>query len=458
MTASYLGLALLDALLLVAGLGLLFGLGLVRSRRDGVRHAGLALVAGWASAGIVESTALTLGAPVTRWVVLAICVAIAAAGAALGRRVRARRMAFAPEAGFASWVAVAGAAILLVQLAGLLRRALAAGAPLQWDAWAFWLPKAKSIIDFGGLDTGVGGFTSFANPSYPPLVPAVEASAFAFMGNTDAAPLALQHWVIAVAFFAAIASLLAGRVRPSILWPSLAMLAVLPTVTALIGSSLGDEPLMLLVGLGGACSALWLLERDPRFAALAGLFFAAGALAKVEGLAIALVIAATAFVGSVARRPRQPIAPLLLLLAPVAAVVPWKLWLRTHRVPLAPDYRLSDLLHPALLGDRIHRLTYAVRVLPAHVFGPGRWLIAIPLLLAAVALAARRRPALSLLALAPVVAIPAGLLLVYWIGYPPVGWYVTTTADRVVASAVVFAMVIVPLLLAEASRPEPPPG
>ena len=59
--------------------------------------------------------------------------------------------------------------------AALLRRSLGDGAPLQWDAWAFWLPKAKSLLDFGGLDTAVGGFTSFANPGYPPLVPALEA-------------------------------------------------------------------------------------------------------------------------------------------------------------------------------------------------------------------------------------------------------------------------------------------
>ena len=35
--------------------------------------------------------------------------------------------------------------------------------PSDWDAWSFWLPKAKSIVYFGGLDTSTGGFTSFAN-------------------------------------------------------------------------------------------------------------------------------------------------------------------------------------------------------------------------------------------------------------------------------------------------------
>ena len=458
MTTSYLGLAALDAFFLIAGLGALHGLGLVRSGRDALRHAGLALVAGWAAVGIADSLALILGAPLTRWLVASLAVAIAAAGVLVGRRIPSHRMRIADEPGRASWVAVAGAAVLLVQLAALLRRALDAGAPTQWDAWAFWLPKARSIVEFGGLDTALGGFTSFANPGYPPLVPALEASAFSFMGNTTASPLALQHWLIAAAFFGALASLLAVRVRPAVLWPCLALLALLPTFTVLIGSMLGDEPLMLLLGLGGACAALWLLERDARYAALAGLFIAAAALAKNEGLPIAAVLAVTMLGAAVARRPRRPLAPALVLLAPIAALAPWKAWLRVKHVQVSPDYRLSDVLHPALLAHRFDRLSYGASHLPAHIFSPRLWLLAVPLMLAAAFLVAPRRPALAVLALAPVVAVPAGLLVIYWIGYPPVDWYVATTADRVVASAVVLATVFLPLLLGEALSREPPPA
>jgi hypothetical protein len=458
-TSSYLGLAVLDALLLVAGLGLLSGIGLVRTGRDALRHAGLALVAGWAAVGIAESTALVLGAPLNRWVVSLLALAIAAGGVLLGRRVQGRRLPIVSDSGPGAWLAVAGASVVLVQLAALLRRALGDGAPLQWDAWGFWLPKARSLVEFGGLDTAVGGFTSFANPGYPPLVPALDASAFAFMGNTTASPLALQEWVLAAAFFGALASLLAVRVRPAILWPCLALLALLPTFTALIGSSLGDEPMLLLLGLGGCCSALWLLERDGRYAALAGLFLAAAALAKNEGLPIALVLAGTTLAVAAAGRPRgrSLLAPALVLLAPVAAVVPWRLWLRINDVPLSPDYRLANALHPAYLSARFDRLSYAAGKLPGYVFGPGHWLLAVPLMLVAALLVAPRRPALSILALAPVIAVPAGLLVVYWIGFPPVDWYVATSAERGAASAVVLSAVFLPLLLAEASRREAPP-
>ena len=455
MTASYIGLAALDILLLIAGFGVLHALGLVRSGRDALRHTGLALVVGWASVGVLESWALVAGAPLTRWVIAAICCSIAIAGLLMRRRIPPRRLRLVGESGLWRVPAVAGAAVVLAQLAAILPRAATQGAPLQWDAWAFWLPKARSIVDFGGLDTGVGGFTSFASPGYPPLVPALQASAFAFTGNTQASPLAVQEWLIAAAFFGAVWSLLAVRVRPAILWPCLAFLASLPNFTAMIGSSLGDEPLMLLLGLGAACSALWLLERDTRYAALAAIFLAAAALAKNEGMPPALVLAVTLLGVVLAQRPRRPLVPMIVLLAPLAAIAPWRIWIGVHGLRPSTDYVLSDLLDPGLLGDRIHRLSFAAQALPADLFSRQQWLIAVPLMLAAALLAAPRCPALSLLALASVGAVIACLLAVYWIGSRPVGWYVATSIDRVTVSAVVMAVVFLPLLLGEAARREP---
>src|SRR5436190_2137030 len=126
--------------------------------------------------------------------------------------------------------AVAGAGVLFLLLAAveLCRRALASG-PLDPDVWAFWLPKAKTIVYFGGLDTHAGGFTSYPHPDYPPLAPALDATAFRFMGRADPLPLPLQHWVIAVGFLLALAGLLAGRARPVLLWPGLAVVAMMPS-------------------------------------------------------------------------------------------------------------------------------------------------------------------------------------------------------------------------------------
>lgn len=443
MTAgALLGLFALDSLLLVGGLGLLYGLGLVRSPAEVARFLALALLAGWAAVGVAESWALVLGAPIRWWVTALLSAALGGAGIALGRRVARRRLRLLREKGLYRWAAAAGAAIVAVDLGAVLARVAVQGAPLQWDAWAFWLPKARAIADFGGLDTHVGGFTSFPSPGYPPLAPALDATVFAFTGNDAAAPLALQGWVIATAFFVALWSLLSVRVRPAVLWPCLALLASLPNVVAMIGSSLGDEPLMYLLGAAAACAALWLLEDEGRLGGLAALFLAAAALTKNEGIPPALVLGAAL----AATRWRRGV----VLLAPLVAYAPWRIWIAAHRLPPSYDYRISDLLHPKLLVDRLHRLSFAVHALPSHLFAREEWLIALPLLLVAVILAAPIRPALAGLALAGVGAVVAELLVVYWIGLRPVRWYLQTSADRVIAPAMVMATVFLPLLLHEA--------
>ena len=239
---------------------------------------------------------------------------------------------------------------------------------------------------------------------------------------------------------------------PAILWPCLALLALLPTFTALLGSSLGDEPLMLLVGLGGACSALWLLERDARFAALAGLFLAAAALAKSEGLPIAVVVAATTLVVAVAAaaaaaaragaRPAGALRgnPAVEDLDPKQRTCPRARTTgsRTRFIPgCSPIASIASRTRPASC--------------PATCSGRATGCSRCPLMLAAALLAAPRRPALSASRRVRRRACrrPARRLLDR---LPAVDWYVQTSAERGVASGVVLAAVFLPLLLAEASR------
>jgi hypothetical protein len=459
MTRAHLGLIPLNALLLGAGLALLWGIGLVATARDALRYVGLALVLAWAALGLLATLALVLGASLTVPQVTALLLALALLGVALRRPAAGRPLPAVGEPGRWHWVAVAGVAVLGIQVLSLLRRSLAATATIEWDAWAFWLPKAKAILAFGGLDTGPGGFTSLAHPHYPPLVPALEAVTFRFLGEGSPSLLPLQHWVVAVAALGALAALLSARVRPAVLWPALAALALLPMLVRLIGSSLGDEPLVLLLALGGVCAGLWLLGDDARHAGLAAVFLAAAAVAKAEGLPLALAVTGLVLVAAAARPPRRVAVPAAVLLAPVAAVLPWRLWLRANDVATDPDYALSDLADPAFLADRVDRLTYAAGQLPGYVFDPDRWLLAVPLFLAAALLAASVRPALALLAVGSVAAGLAGLLLVYWIGQPEIEWYVETSAARAVASPVVLAAALLPLLLGELwpAEREPPP-
>lgn len=449
MSREHLGLVPLNAVLLLAGLAVLWGLGLVGSARGALRYAGLGLVVAWAALGILGSLALVAGASLPAAQVVLLAGVVAAAGLVLRRVDRGAQLPAVGEPGRAHWLAVAAVAVLGIQAVSLLRRSLAATATVEWDAWSFWLPKAKSIVVLGGLDTGAGGFTSHAHPHYPPLVPTLEATTFRFLGELSPSLLPLQHWVVAVAAVGALAALLSWRVRPAVLWPSLAGLALLPMFVRLVGSSLGDEPLVLLLALGGVCAALWLVGGDGRHAGLAALFLTGAALAKAEGLPLALGVGGLALLLSATRRPRALWAPLSMVAAPVVAVLPWRLWLRANDVAVSADYRLGDLLDPGVLAARADRFAYAAARLPGYVLDPGRWLLAVPLLVLAAALVLWVRPRLALFSLGAVAAGLTGLLLVYWIGTPPVDWYVRTSAGRAVASPVVLSAALLPLLLAE---------
>jgi hypothetical protein len=160
-TSEVAGLVALNVVLVAIGVALLAGIGFVRTPVDALRFIGLALVTGWAAIGITASLALMAGAALTVVEVVALA-AVLAGGGALGARFvpapRGSRARFT-AVGAGNALAVAGAAVLLVYLEALFRRARLSE-PGAWDTWAFWLPKAKSIVYFDGLDTGQGGFTS----------------------------------------------------------------------------------------------------------------------------------------------------------------------------------------------------------------------------------------------------------------------------------------------------------
>ena len=403
MTRAYLGLLALDVLYLAAGLGLLAGFGLVRSAGTGLRLAGVAFTVGWAATGIVCTLLLVAGGSI---------------GGVAGRRrlPRARRRrparrepsgagrrAPADPARRGEAARAAGAAVVVLYLEELGRRAFYAGATYHTDAWGFWLPKAKVIASLGGLDTGPGGFTSFFHPDYPPLVPVLDAVAFRFMGGLHASMLPLQEWIVAVGFVAAVAGLLARRVPAAVLWPCLALVVLSPSFGRWIGISLADLPLALLVALAAVAVAVWLDEGGGGHVALAATLLAAGALTKAEGASLAFAVALFAALASVRRLRTRAVGLVALFVIPPLALLPWRRWLAANDVRLSGDYHFRDLLDPGYLADRGDRLHSALTELPAFLVGRDDWLIVLPLALAAAVLVARRAPGLALLM--------AGLLL-----------------------------------------------
>ena len=221
-----------------------------------------------------------------------------------------------------------------IALTGLLLEALFRSARLQslqaYDAWAFWVPKAKAIYFFGGLDHQV--FTTFPGPTYPPLVPILDAAAFHAMGSVDVITFHLQYWFLVVGAVAAIAGCLYRHVPAWLLWPPLVLVLAVPRVASGLLTPQADVLVDALFVVGALLLALWLRDgRGWRLAAAAVLFAGAG-LTKREGLlfvAAALVVAlAVSLIGRRAGWPR------LLAVAAVVGVaaLPWRLWYRSNGI------------------------------------------------------------------------------------------------------------------------------
>lgn len=448
--------AALDLVLLVAGYAVLVAGGFVASKRDVVRLGGFAFFLGFATVGMLVAFALPLGAHMSVGIVLgAAASAVAAALVSRARRVRPLRVPAASAIGRAGRI-VTGVAVtaMLVYAALLLRAVHAEGASGMWDAWTFWIPKAKTIFYFHGLDARPGGIASYPGPDYPVLLPAMDASVFEFAGKAQATLLPVQEWLLAVGFVWGLAGLFWRRVPTALLAISLALVLFMPDVGATVGQSLADLPLSMLLGAAAACLALWLVERDVRYLVPASILLGAASSIKKEGLALSFVVlVATAAASWSWRRIALLVVPAVVA---VAAVAPWRLWVSSHHVVTSGDYQLHDVFDPHFLAGRWGRLATAAGRVPQYLFDVGRWELALPLALFAAFLVARHARALSVLALLTTALGLVGLIGIYWISLLPLEFHLETSATRTVMPFILVGGSLLPLLLARAYDFQPP--
>ena len=368
-----------------------------------MRIGGLAYLLGVALMGVTLSIELVLGIPFSFATIVLTGAALALAAVAL-RRPLARWRPELPDtrAQGVALVALAGAALVVVYLEALFRSARLSSLS-AWDAWAFWVPKAKAIYFFGGLDEQF--FRELANPSYPPLVPALEASAFHFMGSADVVTLHVQFWFFACGFAAAVAGLLAPRVSPYVLWPCIVLVLVTPRV---VGRNLDPQADFLLdyfFALAALLVALWLVDREPWLLATASIFMAAALMTKREGQ---LLVACVVVAGAVASWRQWRYAwPRLALVAgvAVAALVPWRIWFSSR--DLTGDLPSAGAL---ALFHNFDRGWPAFQSAVTTLFDYDLWLVVVPLVGVGVLLAylagARTLPTYALTLYALVLARP----------------------------------------------------
>jgi hypothetical protein len=329
------GLVALNVAFAVMGLTFLWGLRGFRRWADVLRLAGLGYVLGLAAFGVVWTELLVVGVTFGGWgIVLTLVLGCAiGCGVAVGLRrpwPEAVSVSNAPSISPAALLVTAAG----VALVGLLLEALFRAARLQslqaFDAWAFWVPKAKAIYFFGGLDEQV--FTTTPGPTYPPLVPILDAAAFHAMGGVDTITFHLQYWLVVVGAVAAIAGCLYRRVPAWFFWPPLVLVLVVPRFGERLLTPQGDVLVDVFFVLGALLLALWLLDWHGWRLAGAAVLLAAATLTKREGLFFAAAAITVAVAASWSRR--RAAWPRLGAVAAVviAAAIPWRLWYRSRDI------------------------------------------------------------------------------------------------------------------------------
>ena len=439
------GLVALNGGLALLGLSVLWALRVLPGWSDVVRLAGLGHLVGLALFGTLWTQLLVLGVSFGGWAIVATlaggtaaaCVAGLLRGGSLPHRA-------ADRGGRTSTAALlttaTGIALVALLLEALFRSARLQG--LQaYDGWAFWVPKGKAIFFFGGLDEQV--FTTTPGPTYPPLVPILDAAAFHAMGSVDTITLHLQFWFLVVGGIAAIAGSLHRHVAPWLLWPPLLLVLVVPRFGERLLTPQADVPVDLLLVVAALLLALWLRDGGTWRIGVAGALLAAATLTKREGLLFAAVALGATLVATLAWRRAGVRALLVVSAAVAAAAVPWRLWYRSHEIG-------GEAPTDAGVGGSPSRIPDALRLSFDVLLDTGLWSL-VPLV-ALIALAAAgiwgdRR-------LAAYVAALLGLLFLggAWITYSFVD--VPITADealnpivRYTGAIVLLAASVTPLLL-----------
>ncbi|HET8969194.1 MAG TPA: hypothetical protein VFN06_07180, partial [Gaiellaceae bacterium] len=314
-----------------------------------------------------------------------------------------------------------------------------------WDAWSFWVPKAKAIYQFGELD--VGFFTNLPGSSYPPLVPILDAAAFHAMGSTDVVTLHVQYWLFGVGFVWALAGVLAERVPDWILWPFVLLVLVAPRIGERFLVTEADLLLDYLFALAAVLVLMWLRDRERWRLVVATVGMCGMVLTKREGLLLAAVLVAAALLAS-ARQWRSAWPPLIAASTVVVLVaIPWRIWYIAHGVAGEAPKNLN----PTDTG----RLWPSLRLAFDVLFSSQYWSVIVPVAIGALVLAAIVR------AYAAAVFVGALVLLVTlgggWITWAIPELEITQELGanpivRYMGAAALLCVAASPLLLAETWR------
>ena len=442
---AILGLAALNAGFALLGLSLLWSLRGLPRWSDALRLAGVGYLVGVAAFGTLWTQLLVVGVPFGGWAIVATLVGGTVAACVVGRL----RGAALPQ-GFVDGRALPTTLDLLtmaagIALIGVMLEALFRSARLQslqaYDAWAFWVPKGKAIFFFGGLDEQL--FTSLPGPTYPPLVPILDAAAFHAMGGVDTVTFHLQYWFLVLGAVAAIAGCLHRRVAAWLLWPSLVLVVVLPRFGERLLTPQADVLVDILFVVGTLLLVGWLAQGETWQLVAAAVLLAGATLTKREGLLFAAAALGVALVASLAWKTPGRARLLLAALAVLAAAVPWRLWYRSHSIG-------GEAPSDAGVGGSVDRMLDSLRLSFDVLFDSGLWSIG-PLVgvvaLGSAAIWGDRRVAAFISALLGVVFVGGAWVTYSFVDIPITAVESVNPIVRYTGAIVLLAVVVTPLLL-----------
>jgi hypothetical protein len=429
-----------NALMLVAGLGMLPLLGIARSWRLLVFRCGLAYLCGILLVGIV-SAQLALVHVSFGWSGLAVLAALSLGVCAWRlngtERPGRRRPDWLNGVGFAALIA------LMIDYGRAFRVA-----PLnRYDAWAIWTLKGHALYALGWADPVVFAGVSyrFANLDYPLLLPSLEAVDFRAMGAFDTRLVHVQFLLFLVAAMLALFALLRDRVSALILWLSLFALALAPAVFDQLLTAYADLPLALVFGVGVGAAGRWVITNERWALALATFCFAGALLTKNEGSLFVLAV----FLGLLVAAHACWRALTVAAAVDVLLLLPWRIYVHDHNLRDI-NYSLGDSFDFEHLRGRLGVGPIAFRTLAGQMLDPQHWGLLMPIfvvLLVAALLTGLR--ALPLFSLVRTILAWLGLSWIYVISHFEYSAYLDSTKERVIGCIVVGSAALVPLLAAE---------
>jgi hypothetical protein len=438
-------LALLEAnaLMFLAGVGLLPLLGIARSWRELVSRLGLAYFCGLAFVGVLAAQ-LALLRVSFGWIALASTagVLLVAGGGRLWRTEPPKLLR--PSAG--GLLAALAVAAVLAEYA----RAFFVAPLDRYDAWAIWALKGHALYVLGWANPLVFASNSYhsAHLEYPIVLPSLEAIDFRAMGAFDPRLVHVQFWLLLVAAIWALWTILRDRVPPILSWASLFALVLAPSLFDQLVSAYADVPLALFFAVGVAAAARWISTQERWTLALAVLAFGAAMGTKNEGALFVL----TAFLGLGLAAPKRWRALAVAAAVDVCVLVPWHVYTAIYGLK-GTDFRLMDSFDSGLVSSRLHVAPIAFGALGEQMIDPRKW--GLLFILFAVVLAAGFAiglRGLPVYALTIVVGSWLGLTWIYVISRLSYSHYLDITKERVISSVVLAGAALTPLLATETWR------